>query len=123
MGEFFDHLENDILQTCGSIEANIRMAGRIWEPITFPIRYYISIRLLVIREVAPHSGETTIMARTYSDWALVVAAFGLLAFILMSPTGSFVQRSAHAMQVDTAASVVQSEAPGPLAGLSPAPME
>ena len=77
----------------------------------------------MIRGVAPKSGETTIMARTYSDWALIAAAFGLLAFILMSPTGSFVQRSAHAMEADSRATVVQSEAPGPLAGLSPAPLE
>lgn len=63
------------------------------------------------------------MSRTYSDWALVVAAFGLLAFILMSPTGSFVQRSVHALQADPEAAVVQSEAPGPLAGLSPTPLE
>lgn len=69
------------------------------------------------------SGETTIMVRTYSDWALVAAAFGLLAFILMSPTGSFVRHSADAREAGPGVAVVQSEAPGPLAGLSPAPLE
>lgn len=77
----------------------------------------------MICDAAPKSGETTIMVRTYSDWALVAAAFGLLAFILMSPTGSFVRRSANAMEVGSGAEVVETQAPGPLAGLNPAPLE
>jgi len=61
--------------------------------------------------------------RTLSDWALMAAAFGLLAFILISPTGSFVQKPAHAGISQSLPGIAKSLPPGPMAGLSPAPQE
>lgn len=58
---------------------------------------------------------------------MVAAAFGLLAFILLSPTGSLVHHPRHAA-LDTASlgiapEVAKSMTPGPMAGLSPAPLD
>lgn len=53
---------------------------------------------------------------------MVAAAFGLLTFILMSPTGSLVHHPRHAA-LDTSAELAKSMTPGPMVGLSPAPLE